>query len=298
MKHIFDTEIAKKHGFPAAVIYENICHWVRVNKANGNNLHDGRFWTFNSVKAFGEIFDYLTPWQIRSALEILVDAGLILKGQFNNRGYDRTAWYTSNDANSIANIDLMPAANAFDEGHKWNCGEPQKDLMGSANAFDADSEPIPDIKPDSKPDINTHTPRADIPIPDTTPAPQVNVSRFTEPLKQYSEHVSKVDPIAMDYRLRRAVEHNSPETVENAILAIVEASKDSQYPKDKLPGSLSALLADAERVTWWARLYKPAELPEYLSDPEKLARAVKFKRDNNQKLTPMEEDACRRLAIA
>lgn len=143
-----------------------------------------------------------------------------------------------------------------------------------------------------------NTPRADIHIPDTTLAPQVNVSRFTEPLKQYSEHVSKVDPIAMDYRLRRAVEHNSPETVENAIRAVVKAAKDSQYPKDKLPGSLSALLADPERVTWWARRYKPAELPEYLSDPEKLARAVKFKRDNNQKLTPMEEDACRRLAIA
>lgn len=142
-----------------------------------------------------------------------------------------------------------------------------------------------------------NTPRADIPIPDATPAPQVNVSRFTEPLKQYSEHVSKVDPIAMDYRIRRAVEHNSPETVENAILAVVEAAKDSHYPQDKLPGSLSALLGDPERVTWWARRYKPAEIPEYLSDPEKLARAVKFKRDNNQKLTPMEEDACRRLAI-
>lgn len=242
MKHIFDTDIAKQHGFAAAVIHENICHWVRVNKANGNNLHSGRFWTFNSVKAFGEIFDYLKPWQIRMALDDLVNAGLLLKGCFNKKGYDRTAWYTTADDSSLSDEShLRQATNGVEAEHKSNCGEPQVHLRDITNPFEAGSEPIPDIKPILKPDENT----------DSAPG----LDRLSEHIEQYSKKVCRVDRIALDYKINQASAKVSIETLEQCLQGVLQAADDPTYPADKLPRSLSALLGDVERIDSWARRY-------------------------------------------
>ena len=122
--HSFDPEIAKKVGLNAAVIYQNIVWWAEKNAANGKHLHDGRHWTYNSVKAFDVLFPYLTTAQIRRALEKLEASGLILSGTFNKMGYDRTKWY---------------------------CPLEQIHLSELANGFVRNDEPIPVIKPDIKP---------------------------------------------------------------------------------------------------------------------------------------------------
>ncbi|MDA5558699.1 hypothetical protein [Shimia sp. MMG029] len=80
-------------GLNAAVIFQNIVFWVEKNQANRNNFREGRYWTYNSISAFGELFPYLSGKQIRTALEKLVASGLILKGNFNDDRYDRTCWY-------------------------------------------------------------------------------------------------------------------------------------------------------------------------------------------------------------
>ena len=69
MEHSFDIDIAVKVGVNAAVIYNNILHWVKKNAANRENFHDGYYWTYNSKKAFAELFPYMTDRQVRTALE-------------------------------------------------------------------------------------------------------------------------------------------------------------------------------------------------------------------------------------
>jgi len=123
--HSFDPEIATKVGVNAAVLYQNIVWWTQKNAANGKHLHDGRHWTYNSIKAFDALFPYLTSKQIRTALDKLEDAGLILSGTFNKAGYDRTKWY---------------------------CPVEQIDLPKKANGIAQKGEPIPVSKPDIKPD--------------------------------------------------------------------------------------------------------------------------------------------------
>ena len=123
--HSFDPEIAKKVGVNAAVIYQNIVWWTQKNAANGRHNHDGRHWTYNSIKAFDALFPYMTSKQIRTALDKLEDAGLILSGVFNKAGYDRTKWY---------------------------CPACQIDLPKKANGIAQKGEPIPVSKPDIKPD--------------------------------------------------------------------------------------------------------------------------------------------------
>lgn len=93
MEHSFDIEIAKEYGVNCAVILNNIYFWIQKNEANGDHYHDGLYWTFNSVKAFNDLFPYLSEKQIRSALSKLEDGGIIKTGNYNKVAYDRTKWY-------------------------------------------------------------------------------------------------------------------------------------------------------------------------------------------------------------
>nr|UVX79195.1 MAG: Replication initiator protein A (RepA) N-terminus [Bacteriophage sp.] len=93
-KHVLDVRVAQLVGTNAALILENISYWCEHNAANNTNLHDGHYWTYNSTKAFGELFPYMTVNVIRTALKKLKDNGLILTGNFNKSAYDRTTWYT------------------------------------------------------------------------------------------------------------------------------------------------------------------------------------------------------------
>lgn len=94
MKHIFDIEIAKQYGINAAILLENIGFWIAQSEANEINFHDGSYWTFNSCRALQELFPYMSKRQIHSALEKLINDGLIVTGNYNKVAYDRTLWYT------------------------------------------------------------------------------------------------------------------------------------------------------------------------------------------------------------
>ena len=77
----------------SAVLLQNLQHWIEKNKANGKNFFDGHYWTYNSRKAFTELFPYATARQIETALKKLIDDGVIITGNYNNSAYDRTLWY-------------------------------------------------------------------------------------------------------------------------------------------------------------------------------------------------------------
>lgn len=121
-RHSFDPEIASQVGLNAAVIYQNIYWWCEKNAANERNIHDGRAWTYNSIKAFEELFPYLTANQIRTALTKLEDVGLVLTGNFNKEARDRTKWYAV----------------------------PQMHLGKNPDPIGKEPAPLPDGKPDSK----------------------------------------------------------------------------------------------------------------------------------------------------
>lgn len=93
MNHSFNTDVAKIVGVNGAILFENINHWCEKNRANNHHFYDGEYWTYNSIKAFEELFPYLSSKQIKSALEKLKEFGFIGFGEFNQNPYDRTRWY-------------------------------------------------------------------------------------------------------------------------------------------------------------------------------------------------------------
>lgn len=93
MTHSFDIDVAMEYGVNCAIILQNLYYWVEKNRANEKHFYDGMYWTYNSVKAFEELFPYLSSKQIRSALSKLIDEGIIVDGNYNDSAYDRTKWY-------------------------------------------------------------------------------------------------------------------------------------------------------------------------------------------------------------
>ena len=95
--HSFNTKIAKKLGMVEAVLLHNIEFWIKKSKANNKHFYKGKYWTYNSAKAFSELFDYLSDRQISRALKSLVDDGYLIKDNFNTNPFDRTSWYALSD---------------------------------------------------------------------------------------------------------------------------------------------------------------------------------------------------------
>jgi uncharacterized phage protein (TIGR02220 family) len=137
MKHILDVEIAKKYGVNAAILLENLGYWIKQNEANQTNFFDGYYWTFNSRRAYREIFPYMSERQIDTAFRKLIDDGLVITGNYNRLAYDRTLWYAlTQKGKSILHFDGM-----------------ESDVLQFGAAQNV--KPIPNINTDINKDINT-----------------------------------------------------------------------------------------------------------------------------------------------
>lgn len=97
MQHSFDIEIAKEYGILEAILLNHIYYWIAKNKANKKHFYNGKYWTYNSRKAFSELFPYSSYDKIRRALEKLVNLNILMTGNFNKQWSDRTLWYTFTD---------------------------------------------------------------------------------------------------------------------------------------------------------------------------------------------------------
>ena len=157
--HSFDVELAKEYGVECAIIIQNLAYWVQKNAANDKSYHDGRYWTYNSIKAFAKLFPYYTEKQISYALEKLKKAGIIMTGNYNKVAYDRTLWYAFTDFG----ISILQKRNFH--------------LTKLENGNDNSVEPIPNI--------NTNI------SPDGKPKAITNV--IEEPSENGAEIVDKVD---------------------------------------------------------------------------------------------------------
>jgi hypothetical protein len=97
ISHTFNVGHAVRFGIHEAIIMANLAFWIRKNKANKKSFKDGRYWTYNSAKAFSELFPYLSVHQVRRALDKLESEGVIIKANHNQSSYDRTTWFAFTD---------------------------------------------------------------------------------------------------------------------------------------------------------------------------------------------------------
>lgn len=93
MPHCFEVELATKYGLLEAILLNYFRFWIQKNEANDAHFYDGLYWTYNSVKAFCDLFPYASTKMIRNAIDHLIDEGLLITGNFNKSPFDQTKWY-------------------------------------------------------------------------------------------------------------------------------------------------------------------------------------------------------------
>lgn len=98
MEHSFNVQFAQKYGIEEAIIVHNFYFWLRKNIANEKHLHNGRYWAYNSNKAFTQLFPYINKTKIFRVLKHLEEEGILLKDYFNKDARDRTLWYAFSDS--------------------------------------------------------------------------------------------------------------------------------------------------------------------------------------------------------
>ena len=139
MQHHFDASIATAYSVNQAIFLDNLAFWTRHNKANKKNFFEGRYWTYNSMDAFLELFPYWTLNTLRKIRSKCVDNDLIIKSNFNKTKYDQTTWYSLTDkAMKLFNIELIDIneySNPSEPNPGLICAKAQMDLRKSTDLY-------------------------------------------------------------------------------------------------------------------------------------------------------------------
>jgi len=138
-QHYFNVEIAKEYGLREAIVIQSLGYWLEKNIRDKRNFKEGRAWTFNSVKDMQKYFPYFTEKVLYNILRSLAQQGLIIKGNFNKIGYDKTTWYSLSelgekllgiDVHSIPTQELEEASVIAEASEEWENGISE---MGKSN---------------------------------------------------------------------------------------------------------------------------------------------------------------------
>lgn len=73
-----------------AVMLQQVHYWTQKS----NHVHDGRHWVYNTQDAWMAQFPWIkSKTTLKRHFGRLVKLGLLIKGNYNKAGFDRTTWY-------------------------------------------------------------------------------------------------------------------------------------------------------------------------------------------------------------
>lgn len=134
--HSFNVQLATVVGLTEALLLQHF-YWWYLHARNLPDMHrEGRVWFFRSVAEIREQFPYLSDGNVRTAIQHLVDRGLVVKGDYSSSSMYKATWYSLNDA-AIRLFDLS---------------NPQSPFIESQNGFRESDKCIDNSKKDNRKD--------------------------------------------------------------------------------------------------------------------------------------------------
>lgn len=94
---LVDRVLAEKIGLNEAIVIQQLHYWIIQNKRQNKNYFDEKYWTFNTLKKWHvDTFYFWSLDTVKRTFKKLEEDNLIIVGNYNKKGYDRTKWYTIN----------------------------------------------------------------------------------------------------------------------------------------------------------------------------------------------------------
>lgn len=91
---VLDKHMASVLGLNEAIVLQQVHYWIELNKKEGRNFHEGRYWTYNTYEEWNEQFPFWSKETIKRVFKRLRNMKLIIVDRFNVYQMDRTLWYT------------------------------------------------------------------------------------------------------------------------------------------------------------------------------------------------------------
>ena len=82
--------LAVKIGLNEALFIQQLHYWVDRSK----NIIDGRQWVYNTMADWSRQFPFWSQKTLSRTISNLEKQKLVISGNYNQKGYDRTKWYT------------------------------------------------------------------------------------------------------------------------------------------------------------------------------------------------------------
>lgn len=98
MNFHFDGAVAEMYGVDGAVFISRLQFWIEKNAANDRHYHEGRYWTYNSLRAMEKLFPFWSRRQIERVVKNLKDKGVLLTANYARDSYDRTLFYALDES--------------------------------------------------------------------------------------------------------------------------------------------------------------------------------------------------------
>lgn len=139
---LVDRVLAEKIGLNEAIVIQQLHYWIMQNKRQNKNFYDSRYWTFNTFEKWHkDTFYFWSNKTVKRIFKKLEEENLIIVGNYNKKGYDRTKWYSIN----YELISLKCCNNSLgqnDPMHRDNLTQP----LGQCDPMHRDNmtQPIPD----------------------------------------------------------------------------------------------------------------------------------------------------------
>lgn len=91
---LVDKELASVIGLNEAIVLQQLNYWLHSKSAK---QIDGQLWIYNTYDNWKkDNFPFWSRNTIRRALNSCIKKGLVITGNFNKAGFDKTKWYSIN----------------------------------------------------------------------------------------------------------------------------------------------------------------------------------------------------------
>lgn len=92
---VLDKVLASKIGLQEALVLQQVHYWIMINKRQGRNFQDGRYWTYNTLETWHkETFYFWSIDTVKRTFKKLEKSKILISGNFNKKKFDRTKWYS------------------------------------------------------------------------------------------------------------------------------------------------------------------------------------------------------------
>ncbi len=81
-------------GLNEAIVIQQVHYWIKNKEKANQDYIDGRYWVYNTYEQWQAQFPFWHINTIQRTFKSLEKKGLLIVGNYNKAGFDKTKWYT------------------------------------------------------------------------------------------------------------------------------------------------------------------------------------------------------------